>query len=45
VVSNQTDIKSVSDMVNAAKADQIGGFLQRLHLVAAKNRLAALSGM
>jgi hypothetical protein len=43
VISNQTDIKSVSDIVSAAKADQIGGFLQRLHLDAAKNRLAALS--
>jgi hypothetical protein len=43
VVNNQTDISSVKDMVNVAKADQIGSFLQRLHLDAAKNRLAALS--
>lgn len=43
VVNNQTDIKSVSDMVNAAQADQIGGFLQRLHLDAAKNSLAMLT--
>jgi hypothetical protein len=43
VVSNQTDIKSVRDMVNAAKADQLGGFLQGLHLDAAKIRLAALA--
>jgi hypothetical protein len=42
VVSSQTDIGSVRDMVNAAKADQLGGFLQRLHLGAAKNRLAML---
>jgi hypothetical protein len=42
VINNQTDIKSVSDMVDAAKADQLGGFLQRLHLGAAKNRLAML---
>jgi hypothetical protein len=43
VVSSQTDINSVKDMVNAAKADQLGGFLQGLHLDAAKNRLAMLA--
>jgi hypothetical protein len=42
VVNNQTDISSVSKMVNAAKADQIGSFLQRLHLGASKNSLASL---
>jgi len=43
VVTNQTDVKSVGDMVNAAKADQLGSFLQRLRLDAAKNRLAMLT--
>jgi hypothetical protein len=43
VVNNQTTIKSVSDLVNAAKGDEIGTFLQRLHLVAAKKSLAELS--
>ena len=42
VVSSQTDISSVRNMVNAAKADQLGGLLQRLHLGAAKNCLAML---
>jgi hypothetical protein len=43
VVSTQTDVNSVKDMVNAANADQLGSFLQRLHLDAAKNRLAMLA--
>jgi hypothetical protein len=43
VVNNQPDIDSVKDMVNAASNDQIGSFLQRLHLDAAKNRLALLA--
>jgi hypothetical protein len=43
VINTQTDIKSVKDMINAAQADQIGSFLQRLHLDAAKTRLATLS--
>lgn len=44
VVNNRTTIQSVSDLVNAAKSDEIGTFLQRLHLVAAKTSLAQLSG-
>jgi hypothetical protein len=43
VINTQTDVKSVRDMVEAAKTDQIGSFLQRLHLDAAKNRLATLA--
>jgi hypothetical protein len=43
VVNNQTDISSVMDNVNAAKADQLGSFLQRLHLDAAKKLLAMLT--
>jgi hypothetical protein len=43
VVNNQTDVSSIMDNVNAANADQLGSFLQRLHLDAAKNRLAMLT--
>jgi hypothetical protein len=43
VVNNQTDLKSVMDLVNAASNDQMGSFLERLHLSAAKTQWAALA--
>src|SRR5262249_12794520 len=38
VVSSQTAMKAVLDSLNAAKRDQLGSFLERLHLTAAKKQ-------
>lgn len=38
VVSSQTEMQSVLDLVKAAKDDQLGSFLERLHLNAAKKQ-------
>jgi hypothetical protein len=43
IVSSQTELKSTIDLVNAAHNDQIGSFLQRLHLAAAKAQWASLA--
>jgi hypothetical protein len=49
VVSSQTDLQSVIEQVKAAKNDELGSFLERLHLTAAKKRwedlASAASGM
>ncbi len=47
VTSAQTELKSVQDLVAAAQNDQLGSFLERLHLSAAKKQwsdLAASAG-
>ncbi|EAW39366.1 hypothetical protein [Lyngbya sp. PCC 8106] len=38
VVSSQTELKSVLDLVNAAGNDKLGSFLEKLHLNAAKQQ-------
>lgn len=43
VLSSQTDLKSVLDSVNAARNDQMGSFLEQLHLNAAKKQWKAMA--
>lgn len=43
VVSSQTELNSVLRLVNAAGNDQLGSFLQRLHLNAAKKQWSDLA--
>lgn len=43
VVSYQTELKSVLDLVNAAGNDKLGSFLEKLHLNAAKQQWRALA--
>jgi len=38
VVNSQTDLRSVLEQVEAAKNDELGSFLERLHLTSAKKR-------
>ena len=38
VVSSRTTIQSVQDLLNAAKKDRLGSFLEQLHLTAAKKQ-------
>jgi len=38
VVNSQTELRSVLEQVNAAKNDELGSFLERLHLTSAKRQ-------
>jgi hypothetical protein len=38
VISSRTDLQSVVEQVKGANNDQLGSFLERLHLTAAKQR-------
>jgi hypothetical protein len=43
VVSSRTDLQSVTDQITAASKDQLGSFLQRLHLASAKQQWQQVS--